>query len=225
MSDAGGHHSEQPHQLPALPHLLSPLTHTCRCAHAGGRLSVQHLPHTNPKPALPTLHLSIDVLLPALPLSSDAGGHLPERPPPAKQPPQLPSLACPSPYLQMPVATFQSGPVNSLRGAALLSGLQDGVVIDVGGTTTDVGVLVGGLPRPAPRTVKVAGAATNFQVTCGAVPCHAMSCYATLCCGMLCHAMVCCAPRCAATRCLLTSTRLKPPNTDQHLCMSCRCQM
>ncbi|KAL4447891.1 hypothetical protein ABPG75_005110 [Micractinium tetrahymenae] len=66
--------------------------------------------------------------------------------------------------MRMPVATFQSGPVNSLRGAALLTGMQDGIVVDIGGTTTDVGVLVGGLPRPAPRTVRLAGAPTNFQM-------------------------------------------------------------
>ena len=66
--------------------------------------------------------------------------------------------------LALPVATFQSGPVNSLRGAALLTGLQQAAVIDIGGTTTDVGMLVGGLPRPAPRAVRCAGAATNFQM-------------------------------------------------------------
>jgi N-methylhydantoinase A/oxoprolinase/acetone carboxylase beta subunit len=64
----------------------------------------------------------------------------------------------------MPIATFQSGPVNSLRGAALLTGLQHAAVVDVGGTTTDVGVLDGGLPRPAPRAVRIAGASTNFAM-------------------------------------------------------------
>lgn len=68
----------------------------------------------------------------------------------------------PSHAVQLPVATFQSGPVNS-RGAALLTGLQHAAVIDIGGTTTDVGLLVGGLPRPAPRVTLLAGAPTNFQ--------------------------------------------------------------
>jgi N-methylhydantoinase A/oxoprolinase/acetone carboxylase beta subunit len=58
---------------------------------------------------------------------------------------------------QLPVATFQSGPVNSLRGAAVLCGLTNGIVLDIGGTTTDVGVIVDGLPRPAPRAVRFAG--------------------------------------------------------------------
>ena len=66
--------------------------------------------------------------------------------------------------LALPVATFQSGPVNSLRGAAALTGLQQAAAVDIGGTTTDVGMLVGGLPRPAPRAVRCAGAATNFQM-------------------------------------------------------------
>ena len=63
-----------------------------------------------------------------------------------------------------PVATFASGPTNSMRGAAFLSGIEDGVVIDVGGTTTDVGVLVGGFPREASVVVHVGGIRTNFRM-------------------------------------------------------------
>ena len=46
-----------------------------------------------------------------------------------------------------PVLTFASGPTNSIRGAAYLSGLKDALVVDIGGTTTDIGVLVNGFPR------------------------------------------------------------------------------
>lgn len=63
-----------------------------------------------------------------------------------------------------PVATFASGPTNSMRGAALLSGIRDGVVIDVGGTTSDIGVLVHGFPREASTAVSVAGVRTNFRM-------------------------------------------------------------
>ncbi len=63
-----------------------------------------------------------------------------------------------------PVATFASGPTNSMRGAAFLSGVADGVVIDIGGTTTDVGILVGGFPREASVVVHVGGVATNFRM-------------------------------------------------------------
>ncbi len=65
---------------------------------------------------------------------------------------------------RFPVATFASGPTNSIRGAGFLSGLSDAAVIDVGGTTTDMGVLVHGFPRPAPLVVDVAGVRTNFRM-------------------------------------------------------------
>jgi len=63
-----------------------------------------------------------------------------------------------------PVATFASGPTNSMRGAAVLSGQSSCAVVDVGGTTTDVGVLTGGFPREATVEVSVAGIRTNFRM-------------------------------------------------------------
>jgi N-methylhydantoinase A/oxoprolinase/acetone carboxylase beta subunit len=63
-----------------------------------------------------------------------------------------------------PVATFASGPTNSMRGAALLSGLDTCAVVDVGGTTSDVGVLTHGFPREATTEVDVAGIRTNFRM-------------------------------------------------------------
>ncbi|PRX50411.1 hydantoinase/oxoprolinase-like protein [Prauserella shujinwangii] len=63
-----------------------------------------------------------------------------------------------------PVATFASGPTNSMRGAAVLSGLDTCAVVDVGGTTSDIGVLAGGFPREATTDVSVAGIRTNFRM-------------------------------------------------------------
>ena len=63
-----------------------------------------------------------------------------------------------------PVLTLSSGPTNSMRGAAFLSGAMDAVVVDIGGTTTDVGVLVKGFPREAPDTIRVGGVRTNFRM-------------------------------------------------------------
>ncbi|MCX4963730.1 hydantoinase/oxoprolinase family protein [Streptomyces sp. NBC_00654] len=63
-----------------------------------------------------------------------------------------------------PVATFASGPTNSMRGAAHLSGLGDCAVVDVGGTTSDVGILVGGFPREAAGESEAAGIRTNFRI-------------------------------------------------------------
>ena len=65
---------------------------------------------------------------------------------------------------QYPVATFASGPTNSMRGAAFLSGQADCIVVDVGGTTTDIGALQRGFPREASVTVDVGGVRTNFRM-------------------------------------------------------------
>ena len=64
--------------------------------------------------------------------------------------------------VQYPVFTFSSGPTNSMRGAAFLSGLQDAIVIDIGGTTTDIGVLKNGFPREA---------SSQHKVLCGSTSC------------------------------------------------------
>ena len=42
-----------------------------------------------------------------------------------------------------PVLSIGSGPANSIRGAARLSGADDAIIVDVGGTTSDLGVLAG----------------------------------------------------------------------------------
>ncbi|WP_454137948.1 hydantoinase/oxoprolinase N-terminal domain-containing protein [Microbacterium paulum] len=63
-----------------------------------------------------------------------------------------------------PVATFASGPTNSMRGAAVTSGLTTCAVVDVGGTTADIGLLIGGFPRETANEVKVAGIRTNFRM-------------------------------------------------------------
>jgi N-methylhydantoinase A/oxoprolinase/acetone carboxylase beta subunit len=65
---------------------------------------------------------------------------------------------------ELPVFTVASGPTNSLRGAAMLTGLSDAVVFDVGGTTTDAGFLRGGYPQPAGLDLAVGGVRTNFRM-------------------------------------------------------------
>jgi N-methylhydantoinase A/oxoprolinase/acetone carboxylase beta subunit len=63
-----------------------------------------------------------------------------------------------------PVATFASGPTNSMRGAAFLSGILDCAVVDIGGTTSDVGMLQNGFPREASIAVEIGGVRTNFRM-------------------------------------------------------------
>ena len=63
-----------------------------------------------------------------------------------------------------PVLTVGSGPTNSMRGASALAGLSDALVIDVGGTSADVGILVDGFPRESTAAVEVGGVRTNFRM-------------------------------------------------------------
>lgn len=65
---------------------------------------------------------------------------------------------------RLPVYSFASGATNSMRGAAYLSGMSDAMVIDVGGTTTDVGQLRLGFPREANSVVKIGGVRTLFRM-------------------------------------------------------------
>lgn len=68
---------------------------------------------------------------------------------------------------RLPIRTFSSGPTNSMRGAAFL--MQDQakeamMVVDIGGTTTDVGLLQkNGFPRQAAAYSEIAGVRTNFS--------------------------------------------------------------
>ena len=63
-----------------------------------------------------------------------------------------------------PALTFASGPTNSLRGASLLTKLDDAIVVDIGGTTSDIGVLQDGFPRQSNVAIKVGGVRTNFRM-------------------------------------------------------------
>ncbi|CRK24230.1 hypothetical protein BN1723_013214 [Verticillium longisporum] len=86
---------------------------------------------------------------------------------------------------EYPIKTFASGPTNSMTGAAFLAGLdqtrkldsassgetpEDDVepqvlVVDIGGTTTDVcALLPSGFPRQAPGFVEVGGVRTAFSM-------------------------------------------------------------
>jgi N-methylhydantoinase A/oxoprolinase/acetone carboxylase beta subunit len=60
--------------------------------------------------------------------------------------------------------SFASGATNSMRGAAFLSGLADAMVVDVGGTSTDVGQLRHGFPHEANSVVEIGGVRTLFRM-------------------------------------------------------------
>ncbi len=56
-----------------------------------------------------------------------------------------------------PIETVLSGPAASLVGAKWLSGLNDFIMSDIGGTTTDIGILQNGRPRVAEEGAEVGG--------------------------------------------------------------------
>ncbi|WP_338655217.1 hydantoinase/oxoprolinase family protein [Sporosarcina psychrophila] len=66
--------------------------------------------------------------------------------------------------VKYPILTIACGPTNSIRGASYLSNKADALVIDVGGTTTDIGVLANGFPRQSSLAVDVGGVRTNFRM-------------------------------------------------------------
>ena len=62
------------------------------------------------------------------------------------------------------LTTIACGPTNSIRGASYLSQLKDAIVVDVGGTTTDLGVIQNGFPRESSVAVTIGGVRTNFRM-------------------------------------------------------------
>jgi N-methylhydantoinase A/oxoprolinase/acetone carboxylase beta subunit len=64
----------------------------------------------------------------------------------------------------LPVFGFASGLTNSMRGGAYLSRLQNAIVVDVGGTTSDFGHLQTGFPRQANAVVRIGGVRTLFRM-------------------------------------------------------------
>ena len=63
-----------------------------------------------------------------------------------------------------PILTVACGPTNSIRGASYLSKLKNAIVIDVGGTTTDLGAIQNGFPRESSVAVTIGGVRTNFRM-------------------------------------------------------------
>jgi N-methylhydantoinase A/oxoprolinase/acetone carboxylase beta subunit len=65
---------------------------------------------------------------------------------------------------RFPVRTIGGGLASSMRGAAFLSGVDECVVIDFGGSSTSLGVLVNGFPRESSQPTVFAGIRTHFRM-------------------------------------------------------------
>lgn len=61
-----------------------------------------------------------------------------------------------------PLLTLNSGPINSVKGAACLAEVKDAVTVDIGGTSTDVGILKNGEPVNENSRFNIAGINFNF---------------------------------------------------------------
>ncbi len=64
---------------------------------------------------------------------------------------------------ERPIETILSGPAASIVGARWLTGESDALVSDIGGTTTDVALLRGGLPEIDPQGARVGGFRTMVE--------------------------------------------------------------
>ncbi|MFV0514089.1 MAG: hydantoinase/oxoprolinase N-terminal domain-containing protein [Jhaorihella sp.] len=72
---------------------------------------------------------------------------------------------------ERPIETILSGPAASIVGARWLTGAEEALVSDIGGTTTDIALLRGGRPAIDPQGAQVGGLRTMVEAvamrTCG----------------------------------------------------------
>ncbi len=66
--------------------------------------------------------------------------------------------------IKYPIFTIGCGITNSIRGASFLSRVKDAIILDIGGTTTDIGVLQNGFPRESAVAANIGGINTNFRM-------------------------------------------------------------
>lgn len=66
--------------------------------------------------------------------------------------------------IEYPVLTISAGPTNSFIGGMRLAKTQDAIIIDVGGTSTDVGIVRNGIPRRCRNNTKIGGINLNFPM-------------------------------------------------------------
>ncbi|MDR3477910.1 MAG: hydantoinase/oxoprolinase family protein [Gammaproteobacteria bacterium] len=64
--------------------------------------------------------------------------------------------------MMFPVKTIASGPTNSLVGACKLAKCENAVIVDIGGTSTDIGMVVDGFPLYSLQSGVVAGISCNL---------------------------------------------------------------
>lgn len=66
--------------------------------------------------------------------------------------------------LQYPILTLSSGPTNSFMGATKLADLTEAVIVDIGGTSTDIGLVQQGFCRRSLGLSNIGGVRLNFSM-------------------------------------------------------------
>lgn len=66
--------------------------------------------------------------------------------------------------IEYPVLTISAGPTNSFIGGARLAGLANSIIVDIGGTSTDVGLVRGGFPLRSLNRSNIGGVSLNFPM-------------------------------------------------------------
>lgn len=65
---------------------------------------------------------------------------------------------------EKPILTISSGPTNSFIGASRLANLQEAIVLDIGGTSTDIGIVNNGFPTKSFELANIGGVPLNFRM-------------------------------------------------------------
>lgn len=74
------------------------------------------------------------------------------------------SLITMSRAINYPVLTISAGPTNSFIGGVKLARLNSAIVIDIGGTSTDIGVIQNGFPLRSVNVSNIGGVFLNFPM-------------------------------------------------------------
>ncbi|BAE75771.1 Acetophenone carboxylase gamma subunit (plasmid) [Sodalis glossinidius str. 'morsitans'] len=65
---------------------------------------------------------------------------------------------------EYPILMVSSGQTNSMRGASHLGKIKNAMIVDVGGTTTDIGLVSNGFPHKSSFVSTIGGVRTNFHM-------------------------------------------------------------
>lgn len=66
--------------------------------------------------------------------------------------------------MEMPILTIAAGQTNSFIGGCKVAGYERACVIDIGGTSTDIGVVVHGVPKRSCQTTTIGGVHLQFAM-------------------------------------------------------------